>query len=105
MKCGKQEYYARSCGNQSVILLRNIKRFKGASEKKEFKGTQEYKIKHFTFCYNNDCLIHKEAKYGVSYWLQELSLEQFRGTKEKENEQDRLWYGTNIYKNDAIKNL
>ncbi len=85
--------------------LRNIKRFKGVSEKEEFKGTWEYKLKYFAFYYNNSYPIYKETKYGVSYWLQELSLEQFRGTKEKENEQDRLWYGTNIYKNDAIKNL
>ena len=45
----------------------------------EFKGTRECKTKYFTFYYNNSCLIHKEAKYGVSYWLQELSLDQFKG--------------------------
>ena len=103
MKCGKQGHYIRNCQNQSMILLRNIKRFKGANEKKEFKGTQECKLRHFAFCYNNNCLIHKEAKYNVNYWLQELSLEQFRGIKE-ENKQDRLWYGTNIHRNDMIEN-
>ena len=45
----------------------------------ELKGTQEYKIKHFAFCYDNSCLIYEEAKYGASYWLQELSLDQFKG--------------------------
>ena len=48
----------------------------------ELKGIWEYKIKYFTFCYNDSCLIYKEAKYNVSYWLQELSLDQFKGTSE-----------------------
>ena len=48
----------------------------------ELKGTWECKIKHFTFCYNNSYPIYKEAKYGVSYWLQELSLDQFKGILE-----------------------
>ena len=84
MKCGKQGYYARNCGNQSAISLRNIKRFKGVNKKEQFKGTQEYKLRHFAFCYNNNCPVHKETKYGASYWPQELSLEQFRGTKEED---------------------
>jgi len=49
--------------------LRNIKRFKGVSEKEEFKGTWEYKLKYFAFYYNNSYPIYKETKYGVSYWL------------------------------------
>ena len=52
-----------------MILLKNVKRFKGVNEKEEFKGTWECKLKYFTFCYNNDYLIYEEAKYGVSYWL------------------------------------
>ena len=103
MKCGKQRYYARSCGNQSVILLRNIERFKGVNEKEQFKGTQECKFWYFAFCYNNNYLIYKEAKYGISYWPQELSLEQCKGIEE-EDKQDRLWYGTDIYGNDLIRN-
>ncbi len=83
MKYKKQGHYARNCRNQSTTPLRNIKRFKGASEKKEFKGTQEYRLKHFAFYYDNSYLVHKEAKYNASYWPQELSLEQFKGTKEK----------------------
>ena len=94
----------RNCKSQNIIPLRNIERFKGIGEKEEFKGTQECKIKYFAFCYNNSCPIHKEVKYGVSYWLQELSLEQFKGIKEKD-EQDRLQYGTNIYRNNVIEDL
>ena len=52
-----------------MILLKNIKRFKGINKKEEFKGTQECKLKHFAFCYNNNYPIYKETKYGVSYWL------------------------------------
>ena len=52
----------------------------------ELKGTRECKIRHFAFYYDNSCLIHKEAKYSTSYWPQELSLDQFKGTlKDREN--------------------
>ena len=44
-------------------------------------------LKHFAFCYNNKCPVHEEAKYGVSYWPQELESEQFKGIKEI----NRLW--------------
>ena len=50
-----------------MTLLRNIERFKGVSEKKEFKGTQECRLRHFAFYYNNNYLIYKETKYSVSY--------------------------------------
>ena len=55
--------------------------------KKKLKGIREYIIKSFIFCYNNYCLIHQEAKYGVSYWPQELKLDVLKGTKEA----DLLW--------------
>ena len=85
MKYKKQGHYARNCGNQSVTLLRNIERFKGTNKKEEeFKGTWKCKLRHFAFYYNDSYPVYKEAKYGVSYWLQELSLDQFRGTKEKD---------------------
>ena len=32
------------------------------------------------FYYNNAYQIYKDAKYGVSYWLQELKILEFRGT-------------------------
>ena len=34
------------------------------------------------YYYNNVCRIYKDAKYSVSYWLQELLLSKFRGTNE-----------------------
>ena len=50
--------------------------------KEKLKGTKEYIIKSFAFCYNNYCLTYQEAKYGVSYWLQKLKLDVLKGTKE-----------------------
>ena len=50
--------------------------------KEKLKGIREYIIKSFAFCYNNYCLTHQEAKYDISYWLQELKLDIFKGTKE-----------------------
>ena len=84
MKYKKQGHYTRNCGNQSTTPLRNIKRFKGISKEEEFKGTQECKLRHFAFYYDNNYPIHKETKYSTSYQLQELSLEQFRGIKEED---------------------
>ena len=37
------------------MLLKYIKKIKGIKNKKEFKGTWEYIVKHFTFYYNNIC--------------------------------------------------
>ena len=50
--------------------------------KEKLKGTKEYTIKSFAFCYNNYYLTHQEAKYSVSYWPQELKLDVLKGTKE-----------------------
>jgi len=33
----------------------------------ELKGTKEYLIKSFAFCYNNAYYIYKDIKYRVSY--------------------------------------
>ena len=52
--------------------------------KEEFKGTQEYTVKYFAFCYNNVCQIYKEAKYSTSYWPKELKLNTFKGTEEED---------------------
>ena len=64
-------------------MLHN-KRLKGIKSKEEFKGTQEYIVKYFAFCYNSMCQIHKEAKYSISYWLKELKLDIFKGIEEKD---------------------
>ena len=58
----------RNCQNQGITLLRNIKRFKGVNKKEKFKGTQKCKLRHFAFYYNNNCPVHKKAKYSASYW-------------------------------------
>ena len=50
--------------------------------KEKLKGIKEYIIKSFAFCYNNYYPTHQEAKYGISYWLQELKLNKLKGTKE-----------------------
>ena len=46
------------------------------------RGIKEYLIRSFVFCYNNACRIYKDAKYSVSYWLQELVSIGYRGTNE-----------------------
>ena len=44
------------------------------------RRTKECTINYFAFYYNNICQIYKNAKYGVSYQLQELKILKFRGT-------------------------
>ena len=50
--------------------------------KEKLKGIRECTIKNFIFYYNNYCPIYQEAKYGASYWLQELKLDALKGTEE-----------------------
>jgi len=40
--------------------------------------------RHFVLYYDNKCPVYKEAKYGINYWPQKLSLEQFKNIKEEE---------------------
>ena len=49
--------------------------------KEKLKGIKEYIIKSFIFYYNNYYPTHQEAKYGTSYWPQELKLDVLKGTK------------------------
>ena len=51
--CSKYGYYIRNYRGQSIIPPKHIKKLKGIKSKKEFKGTQEYTVKHFAFYYNN----------------------------------------------------
>ena len=46
------------------------------------RGTKECLIKSFAFYYNHAYRIYKDAKYGVSYQLQELAPIEYRGTNE-----------------------
>ena len=66
------------------MLLKHSKRYKGTKEKEEFKGTQEYTVKHFAFYYNNIYQIYKEAKYGISYWPRKPKLDIFKGTEKED---------------------
>ena len=50
--------------------------------KEKLKGIRECIIKSFVFYYNNYYPTHQEAKYSVSYQLQELKLNILKGTKE-----------------------
>ena len=50
--------------------------------KKKLKGIREYIIKSFIFYYNNYYPTHQEAKYGISYQLQELKSNILKSTKE-----------------------
>ena len=49
--------------------------------KEKLKSIKEYIIKSFVFYYNNYYPTYQEAKYGVSYQLQELKLDILKGTK------------------------
>ena len=49
--------------------------------KKKLKGIRKYTIKSFVFYYNDYYLIYQKAKYNISYQLQKLKLDIFKGTK------------------------
>src|SRR6266567_5287591 len=67
-----------------MIPPKHIKKLKGIESKEEFKGTKEYTVKYFTFCYNNACQIYKEAKYSISYWLKEPKPDTFKRIEEED---------------------
>ena len=50
--------------------------------KEKLKGTREYTIKSFIFCYNNYYPTHQEAKYSISYQPQEPKSDVLKGIKE-----------------------
>ena len=43
--------------------------------------------------------MHKDAKYGVGWWPQELKLDHAKAIQELDDEQDRIYYGIDIYGN------
>ena len=43
--------------------------------------------------------MHKDAKYGIGWWPQELELSHAKATQELDDEQDRIYYGIDIYSN------
>ena len=62
-------------------------------------------VKHFAFCYNNQCPVHKEAKYGASYWPQELKSEKLRGTEEEDKLQELKQNPTDTFSPESAKML
>jgi Retrotransposon gag protein/Zinc knuckle len=92
MNCGKPGHYARDCrsGQRNHAVKGTRSSEYDSSNTSVLRGTKECSINHFTFCYNNNCRIHSDAKYGASYWPQEPSSEKLRATLEQE-EQDRLY--------------
>ena len=41
--------------------------------------------------------MHKDAKYNVGWWLQELKLSHAKAIQELDDEQDRIYYGIDMY--------
>ena len=84
MNCKRQSHFAKECGKKGPELVINkLRGTKTPQNTKELKGIKRCTVKHFVFYYNNKCSVYKEAKYGISYWPQELSPEQFRDIKEE----------------------
>ena len=76
----KKEYHTRDYRDGQ-----NTNAVKGTivpREVEEFKGIRGYTVKYFTFYYNNQYYIYKEAKYKVSYWPQKLRPKLFKGIEE-----------------------
>ena len=63
------------------------------------KAIREYLIRHFTFYYNSACKVHEDAKYGIGQWPQELELSHAKAIQELDDEQDRIYYGIDMYSN------
>ena len=82
-------HYARDCRqSQSTGVIKGTINLKlnNLRGSKELKGTRGYIVKHFTFCYDNRCLVHKETKYSASYWPQKPSPDQFKSMKEEKQD-------------------
>ena len=43
--------------------------------------------------------MHKDAKYGVGWWPQELKLSYAKAIQELDNKQDRIYYRIDIHGN------
>ena len=79
IKYKKQGYYIRDYRQGQRI--NTVKGISMLYSEEKLKGIREYIIKNFIFCYNDYCLTHQEAKYGISYQPQELKLDILKGTK------------------------
>ena len=63
------------------------------------KVIKKYLIKYFVFCYNSTYKVYKDAKYGTKQQLQKLKLSHAKATQELDDEQNRIYYGIDIYGN------
>ena len=97
MKYGKKGYFARDCkGSQQNHAAKGTNM---AWNNNYIKAIRECLIRHFAFCYNSACKVHKDAKYGTRWQLQELELSHAKATQELDDEQDRIYYGMDMYGN------
>ena len=70
-----------------------------AQNNNHIKATKKYSIRHFVFYYNSACRVHEDAKYSIKWWLQKLKLSHAKAIQELDDEQDRIYYGIDIYSN------
>ena len=80
IKYKKRGYYTRDYRQGQRINI--VKGISMLYNKEKLKGIKEYIIKSFIFYYNDYYPTYQKAKYGISYQLQELKLDIFKGTKE-----------------------
>jgi hypothetical protein len=95
MNCGRQGHYARNCKEgQKYHAIKGTRTVDDTPTQRNdnvLRGTKECSIKSFAFCYNHACRVHEDAKYGASYWPQEPESRALRGTRESDEDQDRLY--------------
>jgi hypothetical protein len=93
INCGKQGHFARDCrGGQSNHAVKGTRSSEyDKADTSVLRETKECPVRHFAFCYDNACRIHEDAKYGASYWPQEPESRGLKGTKESDEESDRLY--------------
>ena len=97
MKYSKKNHFAKDCkGGQQNYAAKGTNT---AWNNNHIKVTKEYSIRHFAFCYNSACKVHKDTKYGIGWWPQELKLSHAKATQELDDEQDRIYYGMDMYSN------
>jgi hypothetical protein len=69
IKYGKKSHCVRECSiaQRKLLGFRNRAQNKSISEdNNQIKGIRECLIKHFAFCYNSACIVHKDTKYSAN---------------------------------------
>ena len=97
IKCGKKGHFIKDCkGGQQSYAAKGINT---AQNNNYIKAIRECLIKHFAFCYNSAYRVHKDTKYSVGQWPQELKLSHAKAIQELDDKQDRIYYRMDIYSN------